>query len=147
MEHIEIYMKLQNFRYETDIQLAVNIHPEIYDYNILNLLLQPIVENSVVHGIIEKDSQSGTVTVSVEIIDDILQFVITDDGIGMTQDEIKELMNASMTDSVDNYTSMGYGIKNVINRIKLFYGEEYGLTYESTPREGTSVFLKIPCQI
>lgn len=147
IEHIEIYIKLQNFRYETNIQLVVNATPEIYDFNILKLLLQPIVENSVVHGIIEKDDRCGTVTINAELLDDTLQFVITDDGIGMTQEQIVQLINFSQTDAADNYTSTGYGIKNVIERIKLFYGEEYGLIYKSTPGEGTSVYLKIPRKI
>ena len=122
LELIEVYVKLQNFRFESSIRLVVQVDAKILDYKILKLLLQPIVENSIIHGILEKDIQSGTVTISGEVIGNVLQFTIIDDGIGMTEEELTRLVNAPEEAVTDSNTSMGYGVKNVIERIHLYYG-------------------------
>lgn len=149
VEHLKIYIKLSNYRFDNSIRLNLNIAPEIYDCAILKLLLQPIVENSVLHGIRGKSEQAGTVTVNGRRADNILEFSITDDGIGMTPEQIAQLTslsgasNEAASDS-DGIYSGGFGIKNVIERIKLYYGDEYGLEFNSIPGQGTTVTLRIP---
>ncbi len=144
VEQLEVYIKLQNFRFESSIQLITELQPEIIHSKILKLLLQPIVENSIIHGILEKNIQNGTVIIRGKIIEDTLQFTIIDDGVGMTEEEISKLLTSSEADTTGSSTSMGYGIKNVIERIHLYYGEEYGLTYKSQVGEGTTVIMKLP---
>ncbi len=144
VKHIEVYVKLQNFRFDNSIQLNLNINPEMNNYGILKLLLQPIVENAILHGILEKEIQEGTITITGDVADHTLCFTIADNGIGMTSEQIERLMNPG--EAADTTASHGYGIQNVIKRIHLYYGEEYGLSYESRPNEGTRVFLSVPCR-
>lgn len=146
VELVRTYIGLQNYRFESNIQLVEKLSPEIYEYKILKLLLQPIVENAVMHGILEKRTRCGTITISAEIVDDTMYVTISDDGVGMTEEQIEAVMQEKEPESVSGRynTHMGYGISNVIERIRLYYGEQYGLKYESCPGEGTSVLLWIP---
>lgn len=144
INHLKIYVQLQNHRFDDAIQLNLELNPEIYDYGILNLLLQPIVENSILHGIFEKEIPNGTITVIGEVEDKILTFKIIDDGIGMTREQIDHILRSSETDTSSRSSSNGYGIKNIIDRIHLYYGTEYDLTYESVPGEYTMALLRIP---
>ena len=139
LKHIEVYVKLQNYRFNNTIQLYIDVDEQIYEYGILKLILQPIVENSILHGILEKEVQSGVITITCNVIDNVLNFEIMDDGIGMSEADISSIMTSH------HPSSNGYGIKNVIDRIMLYYGKEYGLTYHSIPGKGTSVLLQIPC--
>lgn len=138
IKHIEVYVKLQNFRFDNSIQLILNIDPQMNNYGILKLLLQPIVENAILHGIQGKDDQAGTITITGNLSNNLLYFTITDNGIGMNTHQIE---NLTKRDTIIG----GYGIKNVIQRIQLYYGAEYGLQYHSEPGEGTTVLLRVPC--
>lgn len=140
LSHIEVYIRLQNFRFDHPVSLDIRVPDDIRKYGILNLVLQPIVENAVLHGIQEKESQTGTITISASVQENILSLAVTDDGIGMTPAQLEALGNPSAIG-----TSAGYGIRNIMERIQLYYGTEYGLTYQSKPQEGTTAFLKIPC--
>lgn len=147
LQHIDVYIKLQNCRFDDSVQLKLQMDPEVYRYGMLKLLLQPIVENSILHGILEKEDQSGTITIEGQVtVNDagtqVLRFRITDDGVGMTESEIRKLTDTS--EPIKGKKG-GYGIHNVINRIKLYYGNEYGLEYQSTPGRGTTVWMEIPC--
>lgn len=145
INHIEIYIKLQNFRFEQSIKLTLEIDPEIYNYKILNLLLQPIVENAVMHGIVKKKIPNGIITIYGKVTPGrLMHFEIIDNGIGMLPEQIRNITNPSESDAPYSYSPNGYGIRNVIERIKLFYGKEYCLVYESSPEKGTTVILEIP---
>lgn len=144
LEQIEVYIKLQNFRFESSIKLIINIVPDLYPCRILKLLLQPIIENSIIHGILEKEVPSGTITVDVRASDGILSFTITDDGVGMTPEKAYQLTHPLECNISGSASPAGYGIKNVIERIKLYYGDEYGLICQSRPNEGTTVLLRVP---
>lgn len=150
LELIRTYIRLQNYRFESSIELVEELPPEIYGKKILKLLLQPIVENSVMHGILEKNQRSGTITISARITGNTMYFVIADDGIGMTEEQIKSVMEDRKVEepsTAGHYnTHMGYGISNVMERIRLHYGEEYGLRYESSPGVGTRVSLWVPAE-
>lgn len=139
--HIEAYVKLQNFRFEHPINLIIQVSDDICGYGILNLLLQPIVENAIHHGILEKESQTGTVTITGSVSDNILLLTIADDGVGMTQEQIDMLSSPPP----DKSAAAGYGIWNIRERIRLYYGAEYSLTCQSRPKEGTKALLRIPC--
>ena len=119
--------------------MEIQLSQEIYELSILKLLLQPIVENSIIHGILEKEPPVGTVSIKGYITGDDLNIWISDNGIGMTRKQINQIMDLSHPN-----TANGYGIKNVIERIRLYYGSQYGLTYESQPGQGTTVLVKIP---
>lgn len=141
LKHIEIYIKLQNFRFGDSILLDIQVQPEAESLSLPNLLLQPIVENSVLHGILEKEEPKGMISIVVRLENDCLKLRVSDDGIGMTSQQIEALTSPSE----DRQDRPGhFGIKNVIDRIQLSYGAEYGLHYESTPGAGTVVDITIP---
>ncbi len=84
--HIDAYVRLQNYRFDDSIQLEIAVEPQIYQYRILKLFLQPIVENAIVHGIQEKEDQKGRILIRGTLEEEILKFQIIDDGIGMTEE-------------------------------------------------------------
>jgi two-component system sensor histidine kinase YesM len=143
ISHIETYVKLQNFRFKNKINLVLNVDENLYNYSIMKLVLQPIIENSILHGILEKEKQTGVITVNVKLNDNSIHFSIEDDGIGMTAEQTAKLLEI---DKNELKTKQGYGIKNVNHRIKLYYGNEYGLSYTSSPHQGTKVDIIILAQ-
>jgi len=138
LDHVETYVKLQNYRFKNKIELMIDMDQEIYQYSILKLILQPIVENSILHGILRKETKSGSIKIIGKVDDNLIRFTIEDDGIGMTDSQIKAILNN------DIKGDHGYGIANINNRIKLYYGNQYGLSYRSIPGTGTTVELLIP---
>lgn len=138
LNHAETYVKLQNYRFKNRIMLMIDMDQEIYQYSILKLILQPIIENSILHGILRKETKSGLIKIIGKVEDNSIRFTIEDDGIGMTDSQIKVILNN------DIKGDHGYGIANINNRIKLYYGNQYGLSYRSIPGTGTFVELRIP---
>ncbi len=137
--HVQLYVEIQNMRFDNKIDFVLDIDEEIYEYSTLKILLQPIVENSILHGIFEKDSKSGTIKITSQLNAEVITFTIEDDGIGIPKDKIYQLL------SDDNSSNnKGYGSKNTNDRIKLFYGEQFGLSYSSELNKGTTVKLQIP---
>jgi two-component system, sensor histidine kinase YesM len=138
IQHVLHYINIQNYRFKDTISLTVSIPPEIEDYPIMKLVLQPIIENAIFHGIMEKESKSGKITISAHYEFDEIIIIIHDDGIGMTQEQLSKLFLP------DDKKAGGYGIYNINERLKLFYGADYGLSFDSQPGEGTNVIIKIP---
>ncbi|SFT27709.1 sensor histidine kinase [Paenibacillus sp. BC26] len=141
LDHIRIYVKIQNLRFDDKIKLAIDIDPDLYSCAILKLILQPIVENSIIHGIREdRDKEKGSITITGFPDKHDLVLIVKDDGVGMPQDKAEEILaNGNPADEVH-----GYGVRNINHRIKLCYGQEYGLTYRSSPGNGTTVEIRIP---
>ena len=123
---IKEYMTIQNMRYNNRFELFLDIE-EIKDYKIINFILQPFVENAMYHGL-EPKIGKGFIKIEGKQEDGNLYFKITDNGVGME--------DLSMLDN-------GYGVKNVKERIKLFYGDEYGVSFTSEPNVGTTVSIVI----
>ena len=114
----------------------MKIEESILDYEILNLLIQPLVENAIVHGLNNKDIEGDKkIEVRGECKNGKIIFEVVDNGSGMSE---------TMLENIFSVESEGYGVKNVQHRIKLYYGDEYGLNYESKVNEGTRVVLTIP---
>lgn len=135
IQHIEVYVRLQNLRFGNSIHLQVDAAPEVYACRVLKLLLQPIVENAILHGVRETESQSGQIALRAWREGGDLLFEVIDDGVGMTKDHMRRLLCEE---------SGGYGVKNVAQRIRLFYGEKYSLSYQSAPGRGTCARLRLP---
>lgn len=127
VEHIKAYMEVQNFRYNGRFTLKLAIDENLGSVYILKFILQPFVENAMYHGL-EPQVGKGTITVTGKKNGDEILFTVTDDGVGISD------LNA---------VYKGYGVKNVMERIKLYYGSDYGVTFESTPGEGTKVIIRI----
>jgi two-component system sensor histidine kinase YesM len=139
IEHISLYVDIQNIRFENSIQLIVELSDELYSYQILKITLQPLVENAILHGLFENPEQSGTIKITGQLESDYLMLYITDNGVGIPQEIIDQLLDPQ--DSEDKH---GFGIKNIQERIVLTYGEGFGLSISSTLGEGTTVSIKFP---
>ena len=136
---IEAYINLQNRRYENRFALTIDISDEIRQCYILKMLLQPIVENAIIHGILENTRNTGLISISAEITAGDLSLSITDDGIGISDTDLINLNRPKVTS-----TEHGYGIQNIRDRIRLNYGEKYSLRFQSVLYHGTTVEVTIP---
>jgi two-component system sensor histidine kinase YesM len=143
-EHVGYYLTIQQTRYKNKLDYEVEIPEEIGSYYTLKLILQPIVENAIYHGIKGKKG-GGSVFVGGREQQECLVFMVRDTGIGFDEDTLIDL-NANLKKPFDEaWTGMDmFGIKNVSDRIKVFFGYQYGLRYESVKGEGTTVFITIP---
>lgn len=140
LRHVELYVKLQNMRYENKISFLIDVPDEILDFEIPKLVLQPIVENSIQHGIFEKDSKEGSIVIMAWIDGPDIIFVVSDDGVGILPEKLPLILDGTYEDGKGS----NIGIYNTHLRLQLLYGKEYGLCYESTPGSGTEVQVKLP---
>lgn len=145
ISHIKNYISLMTLRYDFEIILKINIEPEFLDREILKLTIQPLVENAVKHGISEKlMSENGIISISVAIDEEYLYLNVKDDGKGMDINKVHELQN-HINENIDK--KYGLGLKNVSDRIKLFYGKQYGIMIEAHQGVDTQITLKLPNSI
>lgn len=140
LRHVELYVKLQNMRYEDKISFLIDVPDEILDFEIPKLVLQPIVENSIQHGIFEKESKAGTIVIMAWIEGTDIVFVISDDGVGIPPEKMPLILDGTYEDGKGS----NIGIYNTHLRLQLLYGKGYGLHYESTPGQGTEVQVRLP---
>lgn len=139
------YIYVQNMRYRGRIQLEYHLdNPEWLNCRIIRFTLQPIIENSIFHGI-EPKRDAGKIDLTVSERGGRLVICVRDDGVGMTDDEIEAALNAPPDKKARGLS--GIGIRNVNERIKLVYGQEYGLTIKSSVSEYTEVCIEIPLQV
>ena len=141
LAHIETYVQLQNYRYENRIRLNLEVDPSLYEYRILKLILQPVVENAILHGILESEQCQGTITVCGAMAGGDIMLTVEDDGIGMTPQQMAVMLGEAPAPI--KRPGHGYGISNVIKRIHLYYGEKYGIRCESEPGSGSRVIISI----
>jgi len=139
VEHIRCYLEIQKMRYKKKLDYQILVDEDLLSYTSLKLLLQPLVENAIYHGIKNQPGQ-GLITVRVEHSADSIEFSVEDNGAGMTA-EILEKLNAGV---IPASSRNGMGLNNVKERIHLFFGEEYNLEIQSSPGAGTVVRFTIP---
>ena len=142
--HINSYLQIQQSRYKDILSYEINIPEELYVYQILKLTLQPLIENSLYHGI-KMQRTKGKITVLGEIIDEVIYFHVIDNGIGMNEEELNALRKE--VEMPGNKQSTGFGLANVNKRIKLYYGNDYGLVIQSKKGEGTEITIKFPARL
>lgn len=140
LEHVTLYVQLQNMRFNDKIHFFVDVPDEMFDYMIPKLVFQPIVENSILHGILEKPVKEGNIVLMGWMEGETLVFVITDDGVGITPDKLATIL----TGSGHSTHGSNIAISNTHKRIQLCYGNQYGLSYRSTPGSETEVEIRIP---
>jgi two-component system sensor histidine kinase YesM len=139
LEMIENYFRLLYYRYEQRIRLEIDVPKNFYHYQVLKLMIQPIVENAVIHGLKPKQGK-GTVKISVSVKDNILHIDVIDDGVGMSTQRLQEVIaNMNRDQQEDNI-----GLNNVKNRIELTYGFAFGIEINSKENRGTLMSLRIP---
>lgn len=140
IEHVKLYVELQNMRFEEKIRLMVDIPDELLSARLPKLTLQPIVENSILHGILEKESREGTIVVAGWHSEGDIIILISDDGIGMDKEALHDILSGDNK----NATGTNIAVFNTHRRLQILFGEEYGLTYHSTLGSGTEVEIRIP---
>ena len=145
IEHVSLYIQLQSLRFAKKINLSIDIDKELENYMIMKLLLQPIVENSIIHGISNSDTEQGKIHITATLQSEMIQISVTDNGIGMDYSTINGLITYGEIHNDSNYSG-GYGLKNVINRLKLYYDDLARVTIESNHNVGTTVIITIPYQ-
>ncbi len=131
LRHVEIYAHIQNVRYRGAIHFLVQVEEGALDYGILKVTLQPLVENAIVHGIIEKPEKRGRILVSGARNGDELCVSVEDDGVGIPPGTLAHILDP------DGAHAGGFGVRNIHERFRLYYGEKYGLTFHSVPGKGT----------
>jgi two-component system sensor histidine kinase YesM len=144
-KHIEGYLKIQQTRYRDIMNYEIDIPDELDDYFILKLLVQPLVENALYHGIKIKRG-GGKITVMAREEDGMLTFTVRDTGLGMTSEQLEALNERMKKEQPTvNVGGGGFGLVNVNLRIRLYYNQMDGLKITSGP-EGTEVSFSVPCR-
>ncbi|MCD8327367.1 MAG: histidine kinase [Lachnospiraceae bacterium] len=141
LEHVSLYVQLQNMRYENKINFLIDVPDTLLDYKMLKLTLQPIVENCIQHGIMEKEEKAGTILITGWLEGDDLILLISDDGVGMSQEQINSILSGT---GQKTKGGSNIGIYNTHSRIQLLYGSSYGLSYDSQEGVGTNTQIRIP---
>lgn len=150
ISHIKEYAKIIEFRFMGRMQVAIEADEDLLEVRTLKMLLQPIVENAVFHGL-EKKIDNGLVQITVQkIAQNQVQYVIRDDGYGMEDMELEELLNGLRQFDTPSYSEkdakLGIGLSNIYRRIKLFYGDEAEMTIQSKLHVGTTISITFPAQ-
>ena len=142
LKNVRDYLFIQKTRYSDIFDFSIEVEEELMKYSILKMTIQPLVENSIYHGLKPKDT-AGIILITGHEYEDTIVLKIIDNGVGMTKDKFNEII--SQKDSQASKDS--FGLKSVDERIKLYFGEEYGIQVESEPGKGTEVTVKVPKKI
>lgn len=143
VEHVEVYVNIENYHFDNAISLEVDVPEELKSYACLNIILQPFVENAIVHGIAEKpDIESCEIRICARREEQDIVFSVQDDGPGVDVKEMQKEMQKETQQDIRT-AQHGYGVRNINFRLKLCFGEKYGVTYLESEK-GTHVEIKIP---
>lgn len=148
IHHIEDYISIQKKRFGVRFDTVIEVEsPEIYEYYMLKLMLQPLVENAIMHGL-EKLKKDGLVRIHISATEKKLLICVEDNGVGMSEEKLNALNEQMRAGTVccNGRTQRGNGIaaQNVNARIKMVFGNTYGLHYRSEPNMGTIVMATMP---
>lgn len=140
LKHVEAYFNIESMHFPGALYLEIQVPEEIRQYACMNITLQPFVENAIMHGIAEHPELIDcTIKIDAQMEGTDIIFHVTDDGLGMPKEMINRILAVD-----DPWKEGGYGVKNINFRLKLCYGETYGLSYESEEGIGTTVSIRIP---
>ena len=137
LSNTRAYLEIQSMLHDGDFDYEIEAQPEILQCESLNLILQPLVENAIHHGIEEKTDGRGKITVRGWKEDNCVWFLVEDNGVGMEQE---------VADKILTMESKGYGVRNVDERIRLCYGEKYAMKVESVVGKGTKMTIHFPAR-
>ena len=141
LEHVRSYLMIQHMRFKNRFSYEIQAEEECMELTSLKLILQPLVENAIYHGMEFMDGE-GEIKLSVMRKGEDLIIRVSDNGLGMTEDQVQGLFSDEV--QVTSTKGSGIGVKNVNERIKLYFGERYGLTIDSEPDEGTTITILLP---
>ena len=137
LQHAESYLKIQSYRYKNQFTYSFDADADCLDYLCNKITLQPIIENAIYHGI-NGLVDEGSILVTVRSDGDDILFTVEDNGTGMDSEQIEAIMSKDRSDHA------GIGIKNVNDRLKIYFGSSYGIRIDSIPDEGTRVCIRMP---
>ena len=143
VEHVRLFVELTNLCRSRNVQLITEVAPNIADYPIMKLILQPIVENSLFHGLYELSDREGVIRLTAEQIGSYVQIQIADNGVGIEKSKLAELL-AKKEKPVVNTKRGGYGIGNILERLRIYYDDRFTFQIESAILTGTTVTIRIP---
>jgi two-component system sensor histidine kinase YesM len=139
LEHVDSYLTIQQMRYKDKFTYEIDVDPDLQAYKILRVVLQPLVENAVYHGM-KQLAEIGHIQITGKRYGDIIELKVIDNGVGMDQETVQSLLAGQTLPSSSN----GMGVQNVHDRLQLYFGDAYGLTFASELEEGTTVTIRIP---
>ena len=139
VEYAKGYLTIQKMRYKDKLEFQIDVDPSILHIPLIKLVLQPIIENAIYHGLKYKESK-GLLIIKGFMKDGNAVLQVIDDGVGMSEETLAHIYDRHKV----NYHSNGVGVYNVQKRLKLYYGEDYGITYESAEDKGTTATITIP---
>lgn len=134
IEHVRAFLGIYQTRYEGSIRTEYDISADALQFKTVRLILQPLAENAVIHGISKTTSQSGLVTIRAHAVDDAIEIHVADDGVGMSEKQYRR----TLAD-----VNAGFALKNVDERIRLFCGPEYGLRFDFSVPQGTCAIVRL----
>ena len=137
IEHAESYLQIQKYRYKNQFTYQFDVDPACLDYYCNKITLQPIIENAINHGL-DLLVDEGCITVQVRQDGQDIVFIVRDNGVGMSDEMIHTVLEQGQQDRT------GIGIRNVNDRLQIYFGKQYGLHITSEPDEGTCVEIRMP---
>lgn len=138
VKNISSYLLIQKERYSNKIDFQIEVDPSIYHYAIPKMTLQPLVENAIYHGL-KTRKEKGNIYVKGWSDNELIHLLIEDDGVGMSEEKIKEVM-----ENEDDMKKGHFGLSSVHRRIQIYYGAEYGIRIESKEQVGTRILIRLP---
>ena len=139
IDYVKNYLAIQKMRYKDKLEYEIEVEPSVKFVQIIKLVLQPLVENAIYHGLKYKE-RMGHLSIRAYKKETQVCIEIADDGVGMTQEVLDHIFDQHKIDSSRN----GVGVYNVQQRLQLYYGEDYGVRFVSSPNEGTTAIVSIP---
>lgn len=137
LEHARSYLKIQNYRYKNQFTYSFEVDENCLSYYCNKITLQPLIENAIYHGI-NRMIDEGEIIVRIYERGSEVIFEVEDNGVGMTEEQCSQILHHEPGDK------SGIGIKNVNDRIRIYFGEQYGLSIESELDEGTKIIINMP---
>lgn len=138
LRNMRSYLDIQLMMHDYEFDVEFDVDESIGQYQSLNLMLQPLIENAIAHGIDVKTDGRGKLTITGKEDGDLIVLTVADNGVGMSDEQAARILTEE---------SKGYGVRNVNERIKLYYGEQYSLQIESKIGQGTKASIRIPKRI
>jgi two-component system sensor histidine kinase YesM len=143
LSHITSYLVIQKLRYRDILSYEIDVPEELMEYRIIKIVLQPLVENALYHGI-KNTRLMGKVRIQGRELEDQIVLIVDDNGVGMSEEKLAELQQLFTSEYHLGTSSSSYGLRNVNQRLKLEYGDNYRLRITSVLGKGTRVIIKIP---
>jgi two-component system sensor histidine kinase YesM len=144
VEHVRNYLKILNFRFGERLKYQLDVQPEALPCEVPHLILQPIVENAVIHGL-SPQARGGHVLVTVGNDGETIRYIVQDDGVGTNPIQITGMIHNSQAAGFESVQSeQGFALKNIQDRVSMKYGKDYGLIFSSMPGGGTTVTVTLP---